>query len=247
MSKYLQNSPAGDPTDLLAMIAELRRRIEFLEKGARGGFTSIDQGSLMITSGSLTVGEEGNIYMGPVTIGGDVTPGWIYRRDDGTICFELAGAAADDQYFAFRDNDGNIIISDDGQSNQGLGRPYLPFQFYEHSNTVPVLTTTSGTFTSLQTGRFYKQHPRIRVEVLVRSSDGSTTGEVQLRNGTDNIAPIGGDVQTVAAGFYGLKTFGPHQITGNFLDLKELEVQARRTGGAGTIGVRVYTAYGVQS
>lgn len=247
MSKYKENSPQGDPTDLLAIIADLKKRVEFLEKGARAGATAIDSGSMRIINGSLTVGANDELFFGNTFYGTDEATGWVWKRSNQNPVFFLAGDAANDQYFALLDDSGNVIMADDGAANQGLALPYVPIGFTEHSNILPTNTTTSGTFTSLVTSHFYKQHPKITVFVLARSSDGTTTGELQLRNGTGGIAPMSGVVATVSAGFYGLVTLGPVPVDGSHLAEIEIEVQARRTAGAGTIGIRVFGAYGVQS
>lgn len=247
MTKYRENSPQGDPTDLLAIIADLRRRVEYLEKGARAGFTAIDTGSLRITNGALTIGPNDELYFGNVIAGSDTVTGWAFRRNNGNLVFFLGGSAGNDQVFEFMDDSGNIIIADDAASDQGLARPYVPIMFSDHSNIAPTNTTTSATFTSLVTSHFVKQHPKIIVYALVQSSSGVTTGEVQLRNGTLNVAPMSGIVQSITGSFYGLVTLGPVPVAGNHMDEIEIEVQARRVAGAGTIGVRIMGAYGVQS
>lgn len=236
----------SEENDLTGIIKNMSRRIDDLEKGAGIGNTAIDSGDLAVKNGSFSVGALRNVYFGPVTSGIEVNTGWILKRADGTIAFYLAGASNDDQYWAMLDNAGNIIVSDDGGSDMGLARPYLPIPFVPHSNTVPTDTTTSGTFTSLLTGRYHKQHPYVRVEVLARASDGSTSGELQLRDGTNSVILTTTPV-AVGLGAYGLFVLGPVYMNVSHMSTVELEVQARRTAGAGTIGVRVMAAYGEQS
>jgi hypothetical protein len=226
-------------------VKELTKRIENLEAGNRIGFTGINAGALNVNGGIFRVGTAA--YFGPVTLGSDTSNGWILRRADGRIVFQLAGVSNDDQFWGFQDNEGNLIVTDDGASNRGLGRPYLPIFVTEHSNTVPVLTTTSGTFVSTETGRFVRQHPRVQFDVLCRSSDGTTPGEVQLWDPTKS-AIIAGPT-AISAGSYSLIQLGPAMISSDYGQMAavELEVQIRRTGGAGTIGARTFRAFGLQS
>lgn len=237
-----------DPNDLIQQLKELTKRVENLESGNRIGATSIDTGTFRVSSGEMVVGGVNFpqiVFFGLITYGGDPAPGWIFRRGDGTAAYALLGSSPTEQFWALYDNQENIIFSDDGVTNQGIGRPFMPIPFTEHSNTVPVLTTTSGTFTAVQTGRYQKQHPKVQVDVLVRSSDGSTTGEVRLWNGTRNELVAGPN--TITAGLYGLSTLGPAAVNGNHMDTMELEIHIRRTAGAGTIGARTFMAMARES
>lgn len=232
-----------EENDLVSILRDLVRRIEDLERGSGIGNTSIDSGDLTIGSGSLTVGSVPSVYFGPMVFGPDNASGWIYRRGDGSIAFTITGTAHDNQQWELQDSAGNVIVGDD-ILDIGLARPYIHFNFVEHANTVPSITTTSGTFVPLGTGRFVKQHPYVTVEVLCRASDGSTSGEVQLYN-TATATSLG--TATIALGDYSVKTLGPFAMVGTLFSYQELEVQARRTAGAGSIGIRVMNAYGVES
>jgi hypothetical protein len=237
-----------DPNDLIQQLKELTKRVENLESGNRIGATSIDSGTFLVSSGQMVVGGTGTpeiVFFGLITYGGEPAPGWIFRRGDGTAAYALLGTSPTEQFWALYDNQENIIFSDDGVTNQGIGRPFLPIFFTEHSNTLPVLTTTSGTFTAVQTGRYQKQHPNVQVDVLVRSSGGGTTGEVRLWNATRSELVAGPN--TITDGLYGLSTLGPAPVNGAHLDTMELEIQIRRTAGAGTIGARTFLAYGKES
>lgn len=236
----------GDNPNLIEIIAALERRVSDLESGNRVGSTSIDKGSLRVLSGTFEVGTLPQLFFGPVNQNGELTPGWIFRRADGTTVFTLSGSDDFDQFWAMRDNIGNIIVSDDGVYNAGLGRPWLPIPFVSHSSTVPTDTTTSGTFTGLLSARYNMQHPKIVAQVLCRASDGSTSGEVRIINATsgDAITSVG----TIGLGAYTTLTLGPNNIpNADIQEEIELEVQARRTAGAGTIGVRMLGCWGRQS
>ena len=229
--------------DLVTRIAVMERRLKDLEKGAGIGSTSIDSGSLTVTDGSISVGSPQSIYFGQVLLNGlYFSTGWVFRRADVSVAMTLDGVDANSQYLKIQDRAQNIVFADDGPGGIGLARPHLNITFVDHSNIVPTNTTTSGALTSLSTARFQKQHPRIRADVLVRSSDGSTTGEVQLRDPTAGV--LLGSPTAITAAFYGVITLGPFTFSGAHMDTVELEIQARRTAGAGTIGIRVMNAYG---
>lgn len=235
---------AFDDNDLISQIRELHRRIEDLEKGSGIGNTAIDAGDLSIRSGSLTVGTVPAIYMGPMVFGADTASGWLFRRNDGTVAFTIAGTASGNQNWELRDNAANVVVSDD-DGDQGLARPYIHYHFVEHANTVPTITTTSATFVPLATGRYVKQHPYTTVEVLCRASDGSTSGQIQLYNTTT--ATVIDGPENITVGMYAVITLGPAVVDGAHMSYQELEIQVKRTAGAGTIGIRVMNAYGVET
>lgn len=234
----------ADNNDLVSRIAVMERRLKDLEKGSGIGSTSIDSGTLTVTDGSISVGTIPSMYFGQVLIQGSYfSTAWIFRRADATTALTLDGDTSSTQFLSHLDRAQNIVVADDGTGGIGLARPHIGINFSEHSNTVPAITTTSATFVPLFTGRYQKQHPQIQVDVLARSSNGTTPGEVQLYDVADGSAL--GTPTTITAGFYGALTLGPFEVAGDFMETIEIEVQALRTSGAGTIGIRVMNAYGV--
>lgn len=229
----------NQPTNLLDTIMRLERELAEVRKRAGLG-NAVSRGSFRF----LDDAGDMRIYFGPVVYGGSTTTGWILKRASGGNVFELGGSAVDNQFWALRDEQGNIIVGDDAATGQGLARPYVPIPFVSGAAAVPTDTTTSATFTGLLSARYTKQHPRLKARILCRASDGTTTGEVQIvKVGGAQI----GTTVTVTAGFYGLLTIGPADVDGTHMEEMELEVQARRTAGAGTIGVRMFGAYAQQT
>ena len=218
------------------IISHLRQRIERLEAGSRAGYTAIDKGSLNIKSGSLIVGDTATF--------GDSTPRAALYRADGTIAFTIDGPD-DHQSVALFDANGNTIMADDAVAAQGLSRPWLPLQWQQSSTGVPTINTTSGTFTPLMSSTFFKQHPQVYVAVLAYCSDGTTAGQAQLMV-ANSVQQIG-TTQTIPAGYYGLIYFGPAPVLGDHMSEIEIEVQVRRTAGAGSVGIRVWSSYGMES
>jgi len=219
------------------IIADLKRRVERLEAGNRAGYTSVDKGSLNVKSGSMTIGQSATFEEGG-------SPSVAFYRSDGSVAFTVDSPDTH-QAWALYDGVGNVVVGDDKTANQGLLRPWMPLVWTTHSNIVPTINTSSGTFTGLQSSVFFKQHPQVYIEVLCYCSDGTTAGElrVMVAGSTQQI----GATQTITAGYYGLVYVGPTPVPGRHLGQVELEVQVRRTAGAGTVGVRVWDSYGMES
>jgi hypothetical protein len=232
----------GDELDLLRQIADLRKRVADLESGNRVGVTSIDKGALRVKSGSLEIGTMPQVFFGTGSFSGGVSQGWVFRRDTGASVFDLGGTPGD-QFWALRDEQGNVLFGDDTASGQGIASPYIPIPFVPASSTVPADTTTSGSFATLQTSLYIKQHPKVIVEVLCRASDGTTSGEVQLIKATGEVLGL----FTVTLGAFAFTVFGPVAVPGAHLAQMELQIQGRRTAGAGTIGARVLGCWALQS
>jgi len=242
-----------DDVSIVRELASLRKRIANLESGRRATGTAVDLGSFRVKSGTFVVTNPNTgqdiIYMGNVTNvgGGDwSSQGWIYRRGNGTHAFALSGPDDDSQYWALYDESGNIIVSEDASAGQGLARPWLPLQFVDSTTvSAPTATTTSASYVALQTTRYRRQHPKVRAYILCRASDGTTTGEVRIGLGGSPDVQIGANI-TVTAGMYsGAAIEG--SVPGTWDQEVELEIQAKRTAGAGTIGVRCMGAWGRQT
>ncbi len=100
----------------------------------------------------------------------------------------------------------------------------------------PTETTTSATFVDLAQSRIMFQQMRMRLYVMVRSSASDTTGEVRIMiNGVQWRSTL-----SVTGNMFNSTEWGPAEIpTGYYGQLYDLSVQARRTAGTGTIGIRV--------
>lgn len=246
-----QYAPDPNNDQLMANIRDLERRIKSLETSAPQRSMSISDGGQMIVRGRdgktlVLLGRIDN----PARNAPDGKPqmGFYLFRSTGEIALSVEDALPTvdgfQQYLALWDRSGNIIAGDDTTSGQGLARPWLPVPFYDYP-AEPTQTTTSTSFTTLQRAAAYpKQLPQITVGVVVETSAG-TTGEVRLFDTTHGA--VVGSVLSIPANTFAGYNIGPAPIGGNHMDGLDLDIQARRTGGTGTVGVRVVTAYGVQS
>lgn len=231
------------PKDIIDEIKELKQRIRNLETNNRAGYTSTETGMQVFNTGD---DQKFQIYINGVkqfevgSING--APEVRLWRSNGLTALFLT-KFAEREIIGFQDGSLHTIVGDDAITGFGLARPWLAIPFYDDLQFAPARTTTSATFVPLQYAKYIVQQPFVFVESLVRCSDGTTGGEIKLAvNGTTvttttTTIPVGSNTlftQSINFAYYGL----------NFGDQCELTVQARRTAGAGTIGVRVQHAYG---
>ncbi|MGI5247764.1 hypothetical protein [Dactylosporangium sp. CA-139066] len=142
------------------------------------------------------------------------------------------------------DRAGNYVASDDVYAGQGIARPYVPLTLGELS--APAATTTSATMVDLAAGSAIVQHAGLYLHLLVRTSDGTTAGEARLTVGGTQV----GATLTIAAGANAEAVIGPAAVGGAggaYGSIQRIAVQARRTAGSGTIGVRALSLLGVDS
>ncbi|KDN84369.1 hypothetical protein [Kitasatospora cheerisanensis] len=177
----------------------------------------------------------------------DGTPqyGVVFRREDGSAALAIwDGAGASPQPIAVWDRAGNTIIADDRVSGQGLARPYLSTDAWFGATEVPAFTTSSTSFTTLQHMVWYKQHPRVEANFLVRCSDATTSGQIQLID--DNNVVVAGPVNVAAGAYYWDAVTGT--VAGGHEARFNLHWQARVTpGSTGNIGVKGLSTFGIQS
>ncbi len=244
-----QYAPGSDRDPLFERIRILEQRIKALETAAPLRNASISDGGALIVKDRdgetlIRIGRSDD----PALNAPDGNPQMLFQlyRSTGEVAFEvidpLPAVDGFQQFVAIRDRAGNAIVADDTTSGQGLSRPFVPVPFADYD--VPAVTTTSGTFTTLQRASIYKQHPRLIVHVLVQTSSG-TSGEVRLWNATAG-EQIGA-TEVIATNVYVQTFIGPGAVNGDHEAPLDIDVQARRTAGAGTIGTRVLTAWGYPS
>lgn len=190
MAQLYSDPPTGDPTR--KEIAELKRQITALKTAlglenssiGAGGLRVLDGGDITIDGGNLKVVDENGttiVHFGALSAG---SIGWTFRYDDGTALFNRQGVPGQ-QFWAFFDPSGNIVVSNDSVTGVGLAKPYLPYNLLPTENAEPGTTvlwpsttaTTAGT--DLIGGVVPIQHPRIRIAATVLT-DGGGTGHWRL-------------------------------------------------------------------
>lgn len=208
-----------------------------------GGRLTVKGGNLVVenASGGLA------FYVGAVSPSlpdGTYQPGFILYREDGTVAaglYDPDPAGDYKQFFAVYDRSGNVVVSDDTDSGQGLGRPYLPLPLYAARFTADPQACTSGTWETLWQGSVYKQHPRMLVQASVGADVGSA-GEVRVMVGGVQLGATA-PVTSTPAGV----NFGPAAVAGAYSSSLTVQLQAQRTSGAGVVRVQAAGAWGLQS
>lgn len=246
-----QYSPGSDRDLLMEEIRLLKKRLAALETAAPLRNASISDGGQLVVKDRdgetlILIGRSDD----PNLNAPDGNPQMLFQlfRSTGEVALEMFDPLPQvdgfQQFLAIRDRVGNAIVADDTTSGQGLSRPFIGIPFGEYIEA-PTSTTTSGSFVTMQRATIYKQHPRLLVKLLAQASAAGTTGEVRLWNSTTS-EQIGSTL-TVGSGAYIEGFLGPGAVSGAHEDVLDIDVQARRTAGAGTIGTRVLTAWGYPS
>lgn len=253
------SAEAAVPPDLLERIRQIAA--EEVQKYARSGplrNARISGGEgLTVTAGSKMRVEHpdgstmvhAGIYDNNETFDlpdGSHQPMFLLRRADGTLALAMydpaPGFGGFQQFLALLDRAGNVILSDDTDSGQGLARPYIPGSFYRTRFADMSVATTSASFETMWGATLYKQHPQLVVGVLATTDVAGTSGQVRvLVNGAQL-----GTTQTL--GFAGQNlTFGAAPVPGAHMGPLLVEVQGCRTGGTGALRVEPRYMYGQQS
>lgn len=178
--------------------------------------------------------DSSNVYNMP---DGSRQPMALIWRSDGSLAlgmFDPTPANGLQQFLALYDRGGNIIVSDDTNSGQGLARPYVPGVFYP-ARYGDWLSTTSSTFETVWRCRMPKQQPQLYVRAWATNDTSGATGQVQVMV---NSVQLGSTVSTSFAQTE--YVFGPLPVTGKHMDTLVVELNARVATGTG--GVRVGAA-----
>jgi hypothetical protein len=214
--------------------------------------TSLSEGDFTITGGTLKVlaADGGNsFWLGsilPALPDGTYQPGFILRREDGSLAAALfdPAPAADGyhQFFALYDRGGNIIVSDDTTSGQGLARPFVGSSFYRTRFADFTAASTAAAFETLFTSIMSKQHPNLEVGYRASMDTTATTGEVRVMvNGVQHGA-------TTTEGFGVASRYtGSLPVAGTHMSNLVVEIQARRTSATGVLRVEPLYCMGRQS
>jgi hypothetical protein len=157
------------------------------------------------------------------------------------IPFTEAGISAN---MWWMDRFGAVILADDSGLGNLLAEPRIPWTYMKTSTFfTPDVTTTSATYTSVWVLTTERANPQVKVCVFVKCSDGSTGGNIRLVDtglGATGVL----EEQTIPVGMNTYATLsGPLPLSspGNF---SRVEIEVKRTAGAGTIGTQIAYAVG---
>lgn len=249
-----------DESWLVRKVQELEQTVQQLRAARTLEASSIGAGGLQVVDGgSVTVIDPttGNkvMYVGDRLIpdgSGRHQMAFMTWRDDGTAALQLfdGGVALGhphQQAVQWFDRTGHTVFADDTSGGQGIASPYLPLGQWV-DNVVSGASagpTTSATFVTQQVVHAYIQHPKFVGMFLANSTSAGTTGEICVLDPYGNQV---GPAVSVPANAISYLVIGPSAYTSwNFQGNGIFNLQARRTGGTGSIGVRGLSAWGVQT
>jgi hypothetical protein len=244
-------------------IKEQLRRLHNSSAFARSGMSVTDPGQV-VQSGSVTIPTDGLLLVdgGDVVLRNDAgvdvlrigvqefgDVGLRIRREDGSTALQMRKLFTPGdtlQVFQVLDRDGNVIAGDAGLSTAGFDAPHIPLAFIptNYDSSTNAQTISSGTFAATHEHRGFKQNPFFRPQFMVKCSDGTTAGEIQLYDvvGAGYLIGFFTGVRkaTIPVGTTTYTLFeldGAVMLPGVMSDALHIEVHVRRTAGAGSITV----------
>jgi hypothetical protein len=225
--------------NLMTRLIAAERRIAALERARPMAGASISEGNLDVRT------PDGSSIMraGVIPYGSETAFGVEVRRQSGGLQARFFDTVDGNGYAAIFDEQGSTIFSEDTFSGFGIATPYLQVAAMPYSSVLsPPQSTTSATFTPLHRLHFQLQQPWLRTH-LICQTDASTTGEVQLANAG---IPLTTSPLTLDASLNAYKTVDARIVDGQ-RSFQYVDVEVRRTGGAGGVRVAVAFASGRQS
>lgn len=185
------------------------------------------------------------IHMGRFALGSDVSEGMATYRPDGSPAFSSLFRLSDAYGFTgLWDQSANIVVSDDGLSGKGLGRPWIPHTFKDTNELASPPTnrqTSSTSDTAIISTITPIQHGRMSFTGYVYIQTGGSTMELKFKNLTTGVTMYSA---TVSGGFVsGDFSVGSY----NFGEGHQIDVTIRRASGSNNVGFTLLSLHGRQS
>jgi hypothetical protein len=231
-------------------IAELRtaRSLENAFIG-RGGITVGEDGALTVKdSDGHVVAIIGALPAAYNRSDGSRQPGMAVYREDGTLAAFLGDFNATTppykQAWQVTDRAGNIVMADDTNGGKGLAAPWVGGGVVlADTNVVRWPQTTSASFIDVASGWYRVQNPRLSWDIAA-VCDAATAGEIRLLVGGVQVSTT----QTVGTSFVDWFASNVALPAGTAIGaIVSVELQARRTSGAGSIYATAQRFEGDQS
>ena len=214
------------------------------------GILEIPGGSVLLVDGGdvvMTANDGAELLRLGVQVMGD--RGIQIKRNDGTVALHIKKLFTPDdnsQVFQLLDRDGRVIGGDAGLSTQGFDAPHMHLAFIpsNYDSSTNAQSTSSGTFVATHEHRGFKQNPFFRPQFMVKCSDATTAGEIQIYDakGAAYLSGFFAGVRkaTIPAGTTAYTLFeldGSCVIPGRMSEWISLQIHVRRTAGTGSITV----------
>ncbi|GAA0627382.1 hypothetical protein HPO96_37015 [Kribbella sandramycini] len=244
MTKFDQRLPAGDD-GVMRRLQDLEREVRELRAARRLEASTIGRGGITIKGGAIILQDTDGreiARMGirediPPEPDGDPQPGFILRRNDGSLAFALddpnPSEAGYRQLLKMQDAQGNVIFSEDYISGWGLATPTHSYPLYSVQDAATWPATVNGSFETLWLNYIPLWNPILEVGAS-GFAPASHTGEFRLViNGTQygaakSIAGGGGgafDNATWTVAVPSLPGIAPGSVV-------PISLEARRTVGS---------------
>lgn len=235
----------NQPEDVVSRLRRIEARLDELTRKVGLSSATINRGTLSLLGNSRfeVVDNDGDLVARLGSLGyrySDDSPQqgveFRYDHDQPAIAVwrPINGAnPATKQFAALYATDGTIICSSDANSNFGMGRPWLPISF-ERARTTEWASTTSGTFEALYEAQTHQQHPWIEARIVITAAAG-TSGEARLVVAGSVI----GDPVTYSGAGAAVADLRSGRIVQPYGTLTNVNVEVRRTAGAGNVLVRI--------
>lgn len=244
------------PKDMGTEWMQLKRDVKsaFTSANSRVPYGKIGAGVLRVLS-SLTI-EAGafikfvyqsgitGMIVGRHTGGGDPVDGMFIKRADGTIAFWMYSRVSDGYgYTAIYDQQGNAVVSDDGNTQQGLATPWITVPYVETAELTapPANRSTTNTTDTVVINTYHPmQHPKLQFAVYVHNAGGGTC-EFKFKNPATGVTLF----STTSTGGYVVGSFAISPWV--YMDYLQLDLSIRRSAGAGAVGITLISLMGRQS
>lgn len=249
MANY--NSP--EDSGLQRIITELQDRIERLERNSSG--ENITGGSVNYSGTELIISDTAGNIVFKVGLMPQGDYGLEFKRADSpynAIQIQKLLSPTDAQTLILYDRAGRALLRESVFALSGLDAPAF-YHGWRPADRSDAKTTVSATFETLFKGTGIHQNPALPMIFHCLCSDGTTSGEIQvIDTATGN--PLAAFFQSPWVGSIPTGTTTELLVTapnlllpGTYMaDSYAIEVQARRTAGAGTVSVGIAQTMGGQ-
>lgn len=185
------------------------------------------------------------MFMGRHFSGGDAVDGMFMRRADNSLAFWTFTRVSDGYgYTAIYDRQGNAIVSDDANQQEGLARPWLPYTFanWTELSAPPSSRQATGTTdTDIVVAHSNAQHGRARAAGYIYIQTGGATAEVKFWSYPDNVLLASVTAES------GWQLLDFNLTDWEFGNSYYIKVSVRRASGSGNVGFTLVSLMGAQS
>ena len=202
MTAFQERLP-NDFASLVRRIESLEREVQQARAARRLEAATIGRGGITVQGGAIILKDSSGNEIARMGAredllpepDGDTQPGFILRRNDGSIAFTLDDPNPNEggyrQLLKMQDQNGHIIFSEDYTSGWGISTPTFAIPLYNQLDPDVWPGSTSTTYTGLYMGLAPAWNPVIQVGARGITAVSGVTGSMRL---TVNSIPVGDEV-----------------------------------------------------